>query len=67
MKFFNLELQGENIRVKWNESATFNIQIFISGEWIDEYCFTCYRIESESAAVECATDWINENIFEFSE
>ncbi len=45
---------GEEIRIEWNESDTFNLQTAIGGQWVDYHCFTCYHIETEQEALECA-------------
>jgi hypothetical protein len=67
MKYFELEMHGDHMRVEWNEKATFNIQTPVGGQWVDFNCFTCYGIDSEHEALETAYEWINQNIFEFSE
>jgi hypothetical protein len=60
MKHWELEHNGDYIRIEWNESATFNLQMPIGGEWVDYHCFTCYGIETEQEALECAYDVLNE-------
>jgi len=65
MEYFEMEMHGDHLRVKWNGKATFNIQHTVGGQWVDFDCFTCYGIENSHDAIECAHDWINENIFEF--
>lgn len=52
MKYFYVEHYDEEIRIAWNESATFNLQMPVGGEWVDYHCFTCYGIESEHEALE---------------
>ena len=47
---------GEEIRIEWNEGATFNLQMAIGGQWVDYHCFTCYNIETEQEALECALE-----------
>ncbi len=47
---------GEEIRIEWNEGATFNLQTAIGGQWVDYHCFTCYNIETEQEALECALE-----------
>tara|TARA_R110001592_G_scaffold180413_1_gene422730 strand:- start:1004 stop:1207 length:204 start_codon:yes stop_codon:yes gene_type:complete len=64
MTYFSLELWGENLRVEWNGQATFNIQDFIAGKWVDVDCFTQYDVRSEFEAKEVATDWILTNLME---
>ena len=45
---------GEEIRIEWNESETFNLQTAIGGQWVDYHCFTCNSIDNEQDALECA-------------
>ena len=61
-----LETQHDDceIRIEWNGSATFNIQIPVGGQWVDIECFTCYGIDNEHEAFEYALEWINENMRE---
>jgi len=47
---------GEEIRIEWNEGATFNLQAAMGGQWVDYHCFTCYNIETEQEALECALE-----------
>jgi len=61
MKYFYIEHYGEEIRIEWNESATFNLQTPVGGEWVDYHCFTCYGIESEHDALEHAMEVIFES------
>jgi len=61
MKHWEIEHNGEHIRIEWNESATFNLQTAIGGEWVDYHCFTCYGIETEQEALECAMELLNES------
>ena len=60
MKHWELEHNADYIRIEWNEAATFNLQTPIGGEWVDYHCFTCYGIETEQKALECAYDVLNE-------
>ena len=55
MKHWEVEhaLAG-HVRIEWNESATFNLQTPIGGEWVDYHCFTCYGIDTEQEALEQA-------------
>ena len=61
MKYFYVEHYGEEIRIEWNESATFNLQMPAGGEWVDYHCFTCYGIESEHEALEHAMEVLLES------
>ena len=54
MKYWEVEHKGEHIRIEWNESATFNLQSSIGGQWVDDHCFTCYNINTEQEALEHA-------------
>jgi len=65
MQYFELEMHGDYLRVEWNGKASFNIQEPVGGQWVDFDCFTCYGIENAQDALDCAYEWINENIFEF--
>lgn len=67
MEYFELEMQGEYLRVEWNGKGTFNIQFPIGGQWVDCECFTNYEVDTTQEALECAVEWINQNIFEFEE
>ena len=64
MKHWELEINGEHIRAEWNESATFNIQTPIGGQWVDFHCFTVYGIESEQEALEYIMQEIQEQLEE---
>jgi hypothetical protein len=64
MKHWELEINGEHIRAEWNESATFNIQTPIGGQWVDYHCFTVYGIESEQEALEYIMQEIQEQLEE---
>lgn len=61
MKYFYVEHYGEEIRIEWNESATFNLQMPVGGQWVDYHCFTCYGIESEHEALEHAMEVLLES------
>jgi hypothetical protein len=61
MKYWLTEHYGNEIRIEWNESATFNLQMPIGGEWVDYHCFTCYGIESEQEALEHALEVLEES------
>ena len=54
MKQWELEHDGEYIRIQWNEAATFNLQTPVGGQWVDAHCFTCYGIDSDQEALEHA-------------
>lgn len=62
MKHWEVEhaLAG-HVRIEWNESATFNLQTPIGGEWVDYHCFTCYGIDTEQEALEFAVGQLDEN------
>lgn len=61
MKYWLTEHYGNEIRIEWNESATFNLQMPVGGEWVDYHCFTCYGIESEQEALEHALEVLEES------
>ncbi len=61
MKYWEPEHYGNYIRIEWNESATFNLQMPVGGEWVDYHCFTCYGIESEQEALEHALEVLEES------
>ena len=61
MKHWEIEHNGEHIRIEWNEAATFNLQTPIGGLWVDYHCFTCYGVETEQEALECAVELLNES------
>jgi hypothetical protein len=60
MKHWELEHNGEHIRIECNESATFNLQKPIGGEWVDYHCFNCYCIDTEHEALEFAMHILEE-------
>jgi hypothetical protein len=60
MTYWELEHNGEHIRIEWNNNATFNLQTPIGGQWVDYHCFTCYGIETEQEALELALDTLSE-------
>ena len=64
MKYWIIEDSvGDLIRIEWNESATFNLQSSIGGQWVDYHCFTCYDIDTEQEALEHAWEVLeNENV-----
>lgn len=64
MHYLEVEFQENHLRIEWNGSATFNIQVPIGGQWVDTECFTCYGIESEHEAFEYALDWMTKNMIE---
>ena len=61
MKYWLTEHYGNEIRIEWNESATFNLQMPVGGEWVDYHCFTCYGIESEQEALNHALEVLEES------
>ena len=64
MKHWEIEVEGQHIRAEWNESATFNMQLPVGGQWVDYHCFTVYGIESEQEAIECVMEMIQEQLSE---
>ena len=56
MKHWEVEHNEQHLRIEWNESATFNLQTPIGGQWVDYHCFTCYGIDSEQEALEHAME-----------
>ena len=61
MKYWEIESETEgHIRIEWNESSTFNLQFPVGGGWVDYHCFTCYGIETEQEALECALEVLRE-------
>ena len=61
MRYWLTEHYGNEIRIEWNESATFNLQMPVGGEWVDYHCFTCYGIESEQEALQHALEVLEES------
>ena len=64
MKHWEIEIEGQHIRAQWNESATFNMQLPVGGQWVDYHCFTVYGIESDQEALECVMEMIQEQLNE---
>ena len=64
MKHWELEVLDRHLRAEWNESATFNMQAPIGGQWVDYHCFTVYGIESEHEALECIMETLQEELKE---
>ena len=62
MKYWEVEHKGEHIRIEWNESATFNFQTPIGGQWVDYHCFTCYDIDTEQEALEHAWEILEKEV-----
>ena len=61
MKTYEIETpNGNEIRATWNESATFNLQYPVGGQWVDYHCFTVYGVEDEYEALEIIHDEIYE-------
>jgi hypothetical protein len=60
MKYWEIEHNGEHIRIEWNESATFNLQTSIGGQWVDYECFTCYGLDNEQEALEHAHEYLSQ-------
>ena len=64
MKHWEIEVEGQHIRAEWNESATFNMQLPVGGQWVDYHCFTVYGIESEQEAFDCVMEMLQEQLSE---
>ena len=64
MKHWEFEIEGAHIRAEWNESATFNMQWPIGGQWVDYHCFTVYGIETDQEALECVLEMLQEEMEE---
>jgi hypothetical protein len=64
MKHWEIDLEGQHIRAEWNESATFNMQLPVGGQWVDYHCFTVYGIESEQEAFDCVMEMLQEQLNE---
>ena len=62
MKHWEVEHNGEHIRVEWNEVDTFNLQTPVGGQWVDYHCFTCYGVDSDQEALEHAMDVLTEGV-----
>lgn len=61
MKYWEIDSAHHgHIRIEWNESATFNLQTPIGGEWVDFHCFTCYGITEDHEALETALETLEE-------
>mgnify|MGYP003630808904 FL=1 len=64
MKHWEFEIEGAHFRAEWNESATFNMQQPIGGQWVDYHCFTVYGIETDQEALECVLEMLQEELEE---
>ena len=53
-------MNGDYIRGTWNESATFNLQYPVGGQWVDYHCFTVYGVEDEQEALELIMEAVYE-------
>jgi len=61
MKTYELQnMNGDEIRATWNESATFNLQYPVGGKWVDYHCFTVYGVEDEGEALELIMEAVYE-------
>ncbi len=60
MKHWEVEHNDQHLRIEWNESATFNLQTPVGGQWVDYHCFTCYGIDNEQEALEHAMEVLEE-------
>ncbi len=65
MKYWEIEHHEDHLRIKWNGSATFNIQVPVGGHWVDYHCFTCYGLHSEQEALEHAMEVLYEQFLVF--
>ena len=62
MKHWEVEHNGEHVRIEWSEVDTFNLQTPIGGQWVDYHCFTCYGVDSDQEALEHAMDVLTEGV-----
>ena len=60
MKHWEVEHNGEHLRIEWNEVDTFNLQTPVGGQWVDYECFTCYRVLNEQEALEHAMGYLKD-------
>ena len=67
MFYMEVDFYGDHLRIEWNGSATFNIQVPIGGQWVDVECFTCYDVDNQNDAFNYSLDWMNENMMEDTE
>lgn len=67
MFYMEVDFYGDYLRIEWNGSATFNIQVPIGGQLVDVECFTCYDLDNQNDAFNYALDWMNENMMEDTE
>ena len=51
MHYLETDVTGEHIRIEWNGSSNYNLQVPIGGEWVDYHCFTCYKWDNEQDAM----------------
>ena len=51
MYYLETDVTGEHIRIEWNGSSNYNLQVPIGGEWVDYHCFTCYKWDNEQDAM----------------
>jgi len=56
MKHWEVEHAGNHLRIEWNGSATFNLQMPIGGQWVDYHSFTTYNIDNDQDALENAIE-----------
>lgn len=62
MYYLETEFEGNHIRLSWNGSSTYNMQIPVGGQWVDVECFTCYEYDNPNDAFNFAMDWVIENM-----
>ena len=60
MKHWEVEHNGQHLRIEWSGTSNFNLQTPIGGQWVDYHCFTCYGIDSDDEAINHAFDVITE-------
>jgi hypothetical protein len=60
MKHWEVEHNGEHVRIEWNEVDTFNLQTPVGGQWVDYECFTCYSVDNEQEALEHAMGYLKD-------
>jgi len=61
MKYWEVEHNEQHLRIEWNGTSNFNLQMPIGGQWVDYHCFTCYGIDSDQEALEHAMEVLGED------
>jgi len=54
--------KGGHIRIEYDGSCKFNLQIPSNGEWGHFHSFTCYGLDTAQQALENAFGTTNENV-----